>query len=131
MEGLVASVTLAECSFTVPEVIVSISDLQTEIIRVWPYSILFNIPIFNVRLTNIQFGVIGLQGRLVDRTYDTKIFLSLNQIWIEDHYQKWGDKFSFLASSCGDKDKSDLIKTCYTVLNKVLPLPNSNSLSSR
>jgi hypothetical protein len=34
LEGLVASVTLTECTFTIPEVIVSISDLETEIIRV-------------------------------------------------------------------------------------------------
>jgi hypothetical protein len=61
----------------------------------------------------------------VDRTYDTKIFLSLNQIWLEDHYQTWGGHFSFLANSCSDADdKSDLIKTCYTVLNKVLLHPH-------
>ena len=58
---------------------------------------------------------------MVERTYDTKVFLSLNQIRVEDHYQNWGSAFSFLANSCsGADDRADLIKTCYTVLNKVM-----------
>eukprot|EP00026_Physarum_polycephalum_P000021 Phypoly_transcript_00021.p1 GENE.Phypoly_transcript_00021~~Phypoly_transcript_00021.p1 ORF type:complete len:3252 (+),score=335.79 Phypoly_transcript_00021:281-10036(+) len=101
LEGLVAAVTLTECSFTVPEIIIEICDLHAEILRV---------------------GIIGLQGQLVERTYDTKVFLSLNQIWVEDHYQLWGEPFSFMAHSSSDmEDRSDLIKACYTVLNKSSP----------
>lgn len=70
-------------------------------------------------------GIIGLQGRLVDRTFDTKVFLSLNQVWVQDHYQKWGDQFSFLARSSSDPDDNeDLIKTCYTIHNKVFYIFN-------